>query len=101
MWQFIACMNSIVHVKAAYFFLCSYSWAISAGLGITVCVVLFQLTLEQRSDEEALESLRIKKEELLESQHKLKDDRSVMCTHNCGKRVSWSPPFNLPFRRVI
>jgi hypothetical protein len=36
-----------------------------------------QLSLEQRSDEEALEGLRIKKEELQENQRKLRDDRFV------------------------
>ena len=36
---------------------------------------MLQLSLEQRSDEEALEGLRLKKEELQENQRKLTDDR--------------------------
>ncbi len=36
------------------------------------------MSLEQRSDEEALEGLKLRKEELLETQSKLRDDKYVL-----------------------
>ena len=35
------------------------------------------MSLEQRSDEEALEGLKLRKEELIETQSKLRDDKCV------------------------
>ena len=44
---------------------------------MVTAMVTLQLSLEQRSDEEALEGLRMKKGELQESHNKLRDDRYV------------------------
>ena len=57
---------------------------------MVTAMVTLQLSLEQRSDEEALEGLRMKKEELQESHNKLRDDRYLVTMQeidglvNCG-----------------